>query len=147
MRPSKQRNPCKFCCEVRPIPVWPSLTPPFLSVPHPFRSQIINISGKSQRLHVMPPTTPYFRMEYDNKKGLVPPGLAEAVIVHFSPTEYRYYYDCIRVRCDKQVSQRGADVPFCLYHCSQCNCASSHFVLIMSFCSIASSSRTLVVKS
>lgn len=63
----------------------------------------MNISSKSQRLHVMAPTTPYFRMEYDAKKGLVPPGLAEEVKIIFSPTEYRYYYDCIRVRCEKQV--------------------------------------------
>ena len=67
-------------------------------------TQITNISGTSQHLHVMAPTTPFFRLEYANKKGLVPPGLSEEVKLFFAPTEYRYYYDCIRVRCEKQES-------------------------------------------
>jgi hypothetical protein len=52
---------------------------------------------------VLPPTTPYFRVEFDAKRGLVPPGLSEDVRLFFAPTEHRYYYDCIRVRCEKQV--------------------------------------------
>ena len=34
------------------------------------------------------------------KKGLLAPGMTEEVAVEFCPTQYRYYYDCVRVHCE-----------------------------------------------
>jgi hypothetical protein len=84
--------------------------------------QITNISTTSQRLHVLAPTTPYFRMEYSNRKGIIPPGLSEEVRLFFAPTEYRYYYDCLRVRCDKEVRFSGPSRRFGTPSTCACSC-------------------------
>lgn len=57
---------------------------------------IVNISGRSQRLHLLQPTTSAFRLSY-NKKGAIAPGMSEQLSVRFEPTEYRYYADCVRI--------------------------------------------------
>lgn len=36
----------------------------------------------------------------DNKRGLLPSGLDEEVVVEFCPQQYRYYYDCVRVHSE-----------------------------------------------
>jgi len=55
-----------------------------------------NISGVPQRLSILPTNTPYFKARY-NKKGMLASGMNEVVYVQFTPPEWRYYYDCLRV--------------------------------------------------
>ena len=58
--------------------------------------RLLNVSGEAVRMHIHPPTTPFFSMRC-NKRGRVMPGMAEEVVVTCSPTDLRYYSDCIRV--------------------------------------------------
>ena len=57
---------------------------------------IKNISENPQRLSILPSTTPFFKAHY-NKKGQLAPGMSEGLIVQFTPPEWRYYYDCLRI--------------------------------------------------
>mmetsp|Transcript_21541 Transcript_21541/g.50695 ORF Transcript_21541/g.50695 Transcript_21541/m.50695 type:complete len:904 (+) Transcript_21541:118-2829(+) len=63
--------------------------------------KILNISGASHRIHVLQPQTPFFKFRA-SKKGVVPPGLSEEILIEFSPTEWRYYYDCIRIHTEDE---------------------------------------------
>ena len=63
---------------------------------HEQRLRIINISSKSQRLHIVNPTTPFFKVRF-KKKGIIAPGMDEELFIEFRATDWRYYYDCIRV--------------------------------------------------
>ena len=60
---------------------------------------IINISNVSQRMHIIGPSTPQFKIKY-SKKGLIAPGMSEDVTILFEATAFRYHYDCIRVHCE-----------------------------------------------
>jgi len=60
--------------------------------------RIINISASSQRVSVIAPSTPYFRIDFD-KKGLLAPGMSEEITVTFTPHEWRYYHDAIKIFC------------------------------------------------
>jgi hypothetical protein len=63
---------------------------------------MINNSPAPQRLHVLPPQTPYFKIRY-NKKGMVPTGVSEDIYIQFTPDKdqgYKYYYDSIRIHCE-----------------------------------------------
>jgi hypothetical protein len=62
---------------------------------------IVNTSHEAQRLHVISTTTPFFSVTC-NKKGVVAPGMAEKVVIKFTPTEWRYYYDCVRIHCAEE---------------------------------------------
>ena len=55
---------------------------------HTQKLRLVNRSDRSQRVHIIVPTTPYFKAKY-NKKGLVAPGMAEEVTIEFMPTEWR----------------------------------------------------------
>ena len=67
---------------------------------HTLRVRLINNSPAPQRLSILPPSTPYFKIKY-NKKGMVPSGIAEDIYVQFTPNdEYKYFYDAIRIHCD-----------------------------------------------
>lgn len=63
--------------------------------------RLINTSPAPQRLHILPPQTPYFKIRY-HKKGMVPTGVAEEIYVQFTPAadQYKYYYDTIRIHCE-----------------------------------------------
>mmetsp|Transcript_48024 Transcript_48024/g.88421 ORF Transcript_48024/g.88421 Transcript_48024/m.88421 type:complete len:895 (+) Transcript_48024:134-2818(+) len=60
--------------------------------------KIVNISPKTLRLAIIPPTTPWFKTNID-KKGLVAPGMSEEIIVTFTPDEWRYYHDALKIFC------------------------------------------------
>lgn len=63
--------------------------------------RVVNASAKSTRLTILPPKTGFFRLNC-TKRGLVAPGMAEEIEVVFTPKEWRYYYDCIRVQCEHE---------------------------------------------
>lgn len=60
--------------------------------------RVLNISPSSLRLSIIGPSTPWFRISYD-KKGLLAPGMSEEITVVFSPHEWRYYYDTVKIFC------------------------------------------------
>lgn len=49
---------------------------------------LVNKSKFSQRLALIPPTTPFFKIKF-TKRGLVAPGLSEIVYVTFIPESYQ----------------------------------------------------------
>mmetsp|Transcript_35904 Transcript_35904/g.83232 ORF Transcript_35904/g.83232 Transcript_35904/m.83232 type:complete len:1012 (+) Transcript_35904:171-3206(+) len=58
--------------------------------------RVINISSTSQRLNIINPTTPHFKVRCD-KRGIVAPGMEETIAIDFIPHEWKYHYDCIRI--------------------------------------------------
>lgn len=58
--------------------------------------KILNISNDLQHIDIIPPTTPFFKIEYE-KKGLIACGVSEDITIKFIPTTWKYYYDCIRI--------------------------------------------------
>ncbi len=75
--------------------------------------RIRNVRASATRFHIISPTTPFFKATCPNKKGALAPGMSEEIVVEFLPTEYRYFYDCIRIHCQvtplkgKGLSQAG----------------------------------------
>ncbi len=62
---------------------------------------MINKSDKKQRIHVLPPQTASFKFDVTSN-GFIRPGLSQEIKITFRPSEYRYYYDCIRLHCPGQ---------------------------------------------
>lgn len=58
--------------------------------------RLLNVGGEPVRMHVLPPSTPYFSMALE-KRGRVMPGLAEEVTIRFTPDAPRYYHDTLKV--------------------------------------------------
>ncbi len=52
------------------------------------RLLITNKSKFSQRLNIIPPTTPFFKIQF-TKKGNIAPGLSETVFITFNPQSYQ----------------------------------------------------------
>lgn len=63
---------------------------------HILKLLVKNVSASPQRVTILPTNTAFFLPRY-NKRGLVAPGMSEEVFVQFSPNEWRYYYDCLRI--------------------------------------------------
>jgi len=60
---------------------------------------LTNKSKFSQRVSILPPTTPFFKIKY-TRRGAIPQGLSETIILSFTPQTYCYYYDYIRIICE-----------------------------------------------
>lgn len=52
---------------------------------------IVNSASISQRIHVLPPTSPYFQIKFE-KKGNLAPGISEEIELIFKPSEYKYFH-------------------------------------------------------
>ena len=59
---------------------------------------IINKSKYSERIIILPPTSPNFKIRY-TKRGQIAPGLSETIYLFFTPLEYKYYTDNICINC------------------------------------------------
>ena len=59
---------------------------------------IINKSKYSERIIILPPTSPNFKIRY-TKRGQIAPGLSETIYLFFTPSEYKYYTDNICINC------------------------------------------------
>lgn len=59
---------------------------------------LINKSKFSERVIILSPTTPYFKIKC-LKRGLIPPGLSEIIYVSFTPQNYQLYSDSIKINC------------------------------------------------
>jgi hypothetical protein len=47
---------------------------------HTLKVKLVNNSPAPQRIHILPPSTPYFKIKY-NKKGMIPSGISEDIYV------------------------------------------------------------------
>lgn len=65
---------------------------------HIQKLSIVNASTDVIRMHIIPPQTKYFYIKYNKSERLVP-GLTIECTIEFTPDEWRYYYDCIRINC------------------------------------------------
>jgi hypothetical protein len=68
---------------------------------HTKRLQVKNVSQQPQRLSILPSNTAAFKTRY-TKKGQIAPGMFEEIFVLFTPADWKYHYDCIRM-----VTPRG----------------------------------------
>ena len=76
--------------------------------------QLLNAGAQRARYHLFPPTTDFFTLQFSKKvcdvcgsrlsfgcqlrmQDFLGPGAAEEITIEFTPTEWRYYYDCIRI--------------------------------------------------
>ena len=59
---------------------------------------VINKSKYTERIIILPPTTPNFKIKY-TKRGQIAPGLNETIYLFFTPGEYKYYTDNICINC------------------------------------------------
>ena len=91
--------------------------------------KVINRAKFSQRISVIPPTTPYFKVGF-SRRGLIPTGLAEIINIVFEPQEYKYYNDYVRILCE------GADnliIPIHAYPLMDINKSPKYIPSIIQF--------------
>ena len=59
--------------------------------------RIVNKSSQNTRIHLFYPKSQHFKAKC-SKIGNLAPGLADDIVIEFTPTAYQYYYDCIKVQ-------------------------------------------------
>ncbi|CAL1538786.1 unnamed protein product [Lymnaea stagnalis] len=59
---------------------------------------LLNASTDVLRMHIIPPQTDNFSIKYAKQERMVA-GMTLKCTVEFTPDEWRYYYDCIRIHC------------------------------------------------
>lgn len=62
---------------------------------------IVNRAKASRRLQILPPTTEFFKISYQ-KCGMLAAGMSIKISIKFIPSEYIYYYDCLRITSESQ---------------------------------------------
>jgi len=58
--------------------------------------RIVNKGTKKIRINVKPPETSNFSIEH-KKRGYIIPQMSEEVLISFTPTQWKYYYDTIKI--------------------------------------------------
>lgn len=64
--------------------------------------RVRNVKASGTRIHILPPSTPFFKATCDAKKGLLAAGMSDEITIEFFPQQYRYYYDCIRIHSEEE---------------------------------------------
>ncbi|GFO40892.1 cilia- and flagella-associated protein 221-like [Plakobranchus ocellatus] len=59
---------------------------------------LLNASSDILRMHIIPPQSRHFYIRYTKPARMVA-GMTLECLVEFTPDEWRYYYDCIRIHC------------------------------------------------
>lgn len=67
---------------------------------HRFSVKLLNKGPSATRLHVIQPTTKFFSCITRKGNNGLYPGFSETVEIEFTPTEWRYYYDCVRIHVE-----------------------------------------------
>ena len=62
---------------------------------------IINISKQKVRMNILPLNSTVFKIYY-KLVGSLAPGMSQKVRVKFTPSEYRYFYGCIRIHGEEE---------------------------------------------
>ena len=52
-----------------------------------------------RRIYVLPATTKSFNF-LCTKKGNIAPGMSDEIFVQFTPEDYKYHYDCLRIQAE-----------------------------------------------
>lgn len=65
------------------------------------RLVLLNASSDVLRMHIIPPQTRHFNVKYTKPARMVA-GMTIECTVEFTPDEWRYYYDCIRIHCPNE---------------------------------------------
>lgn len=53
--------------------------------------KVINAATRPQRVHILPPNSPFFSVKFE-KKGLLAAGNSEDLYIQFKPNEYKYSF-------------------------------------------------------
>lgn len=61
-----------------------------------FRVRLTNVTAKPLRVQIFSPHTQFFAVKYDKKPQILS-GATEELYVHFTPNEYKYHFDQIRI--------------------------------------------------
>ncbi|GBF91119.1 hypothetical protein Rsub_04788 [Raphidocelis subcapitata] len=76
---------------------------------HSLAVRLTNTSpAAALRAHVVPPESPYFRVDHRRCGGAILPGLSDVLVIEFCPTELRYYHDTVRVHSNVGGTNGGA---------------------------------------
>ena len=60
---------------------------------------VVNTSATAQRLYIYQPSDPAFKTEYE-KNGSMAPGMSQKIKIKFTPKEYKYYHDYVRIQTE-----------------------------------------------
>ena len=60
---------------------------------------VVNTSSTAQRLYVYTPSEDCFKAEY-LKSGSLAPGMGQKITIKFTPKEYKYYHDHLRIQTE-----------------------------------------------